>query len=82
MHKDSKSPLKCNRGNKLMQDKCVNKRKTWTQFKRKNVDSIQAQKMGLNLTIISSLKLTVKLLMLMFTEIVYSLRYNTLITEN
>ena len=47
-----------------------------------NVDLFQPQKLGLNLTTVSSFKLTVKLLMLIFTEIISSLQYNTLITEN
>ena len=37
---------------------------------------------GLNLTTMSHLKLTVKLLMLIFTEILYCLQYDALITEN
>ena len=37
---------------------------------------------GLNLTTISPLKLTAELLMFIFTEIIYSLPYNILITEN
>ena len=45
------------------------------------MDSIQSQNHELNLTTILSLKSTAKLWMLVFTEIIYSLRYNTLITE-
>ena len=46
------------------------------------MDSIQPQNHGLNLTTISPMKLTVKLLMIVFTENVYFLLYNTLLTEN
>ena len=42
------------------------------------MDSIQPQTHELKLTAISHLKLTVKLLMLIFTGIIYFLRYNTL----
>ena len=44
------------------------------------MDSIQSQKHGPNLTVISPVKLTLKLLMIIFTEIFYSLLYNTPIT--
>ena len=43
---------------------------------------MQPQNHELNLTTISSLKLAVELFMVIFTEIIYYLRYNTLITEN
>ena len=47
------------------------------------MNSIQPRNHELNLTTISPLKLTVKLLILIFTEIIYSLRHNTpAITEN
>ena len=43
----------------------------------KNVDSIPPQNHGLKLITISSLILSIKLIMLIFTEIIYTLRYNT-----
>ena len=46
------------------------------------MDLIQQQYHELNLTIISPLKLTLKIFMFILFEIIYSLRYNTLITEN
>ena len=46
------------------------------------MDSIQPQYHGLNLTAIRPLKLALQLLMITFFEVIYSLRYNTLITEN
>ena len=41
------------------------------------MDSNQPQNHGLTLTTISPVKLTVKLLLLMFTKTIYFLRYNT-----
>ena len=46
------------------------------------MNSFQPQNHGQNLTTISLLRLSSELLMLIFSEGIYSLRYNTLITEN
>ena len=46
------------------------------------MNSIQPQNYGLNLSTILPLQVTFILLMLIFAEIIYFLRYNTLITEN
>ena len=55
--------------NKLTQNKGADK-----QY---NVNTVQPQNHELNLTAISTLKLTLNLLMVIFTEINYSLLYNT-----